>query len=128
MTKRVCEGRISSSFGMRHDPINRLVREHNGVDIAAAKGTPVLSPTDGSVTAIYSNPMGGNTLIIHSTSGEYRFGFCHLNYYGVKVGDTVSKGDLVARTGNTGRTTGPHLHFTVMRDGKYIDPEPFLEL
>lgn len=123
---RVCEGRISSPFGMRHDPINRSWTNHNGIDIAAAKGTAVLTPSDGEVTGIYTNAMGGNTLIIHSA--DYRFGFCHLSAYGVKVGQQVTKGELVARTGNSGRTTGPHLHFTVMRDGRYIDPIPFLEL
>lgn len=123
---RVCEGRITSKFGMRHDPINKLWREHNGVDISAVIGSDVYSPDDGVVTAVYSNVTGGNTLIV--SSQRYRFAFCHLSRFCVKEGDRVAKGDLVAKTGNTGRTTGPHLHFSVMRDGVYIDPEPFIEL
>lgn len=123
---RVCQGRITSGFGMRRDPINGMSSEHNGIDIAAPIGSEVLSPCDGKVTDIYSNTLGGNTLIIHSAS--HRFGFCHLSYFGVQVGQQVTKGELVARTGNTGRTTGAHLHFTVKQGDRYIDPEQFVEL
>lgn len=126
MTKKVCRGRISSKFGMRHDPINKLHSYHNGVDIATPTGTEVLAPADGQITDLYENALGGKTLIMHS--GKYRFGMCHLSCFGVQVGQEVTRGQLIARTGNTGRTTGAHLHFTVSVDGAFIDPEPFIEL
>lgn len=126
MSLKVCQGRITSRFGRRKDPFTGRWSEHNGVDISAVVGSEVLSPTDGVVEAVYSNPVGGNTLII--TCDNHRFGFCHLSYFAVKVGQRVAKGELVARTGNSGRTTGPHLHFSLMVDRVYVDPEQFIEL
>lgn len=138
MGAKVCQGRITSPFGMRHDPINRSWVEHNGVDISAVVGSAVLSPCNGTVAAIYSNAVGGKTMVINSSESDHRFAFCHLSTFVAASGQTISKGQLVARTGNTGRTTGPHLHFSVMSHGqwvdnqylggKYIDPVPFLDL
>lgn len=147
--RRVIEGVISSPFGLRRDPINDLWRDHNGIDVAAAVGTPILSPTDGIVRGIYNHPAGGKTLIIISDDGKMRYGFCHLSKQIATIGQHVSKGDQIARSGNTGRTTGPHLHLTVKCGGEwvakqiapdgttieahylggaFVDPTPFLEI
>lgn len=147
MSGRVIRGAITSPFGRRHDPINRLWREHNGVDVAAPTGSAVYSPVAGTVHGVYAHPSGGKTLIIGSKDGALRFGFCHLSGYRVAIGDVVSRGQCVARSGNTGRTTGPHLHFTVKCGGRwhpayiaedgtrveaayiggdFVDPEPYM--
>ena len=135
--KKVCEGRITSPFGLRHDPIDNLWREHNGVDIAAPIGTPVFSPVDGTVAAVYNHAAGGKTLIIRSACGKLRFGFCHLSGHRVRSGQQVGRGRHIADSGNTGRTTGPHLHFSAKAGGEwddldnyagggFVDPAPYI--
>lgn len=106
---------------MRHDPLNRTWIEHTGVDIAVGVGTSVFAPRDGRVMGIYTHAAGGKTLIIASDDGRLRFGFCHLSGYAVALGDKVRAGQQIARTGNSGRTTGAHLHYSVMSGGEWID-------
>lgn len=136
--KKICEGLIVSPYGLRRDPVENLWRQHNGIDIAAPVGTPILSPVDGYVSAMYSHPAGGKTLIIRSGCGKLRFGFCHLSGYKVRAGQHMAKGTHVADSGNTGRTTGPHLHYSVKYGGEWIgeeyiggefvDPAPYIEI
>ncbi len=137
-SKRVIEGRITSSFGGRRDPVNGAYRQHQGVDIAAVVGTAVYAPMGGVVSAVYGHPVGGVTVILRSGCGGYRFGMCHLDSVSVSVGDIVEAGGLVAYSGNSGRSTGPHLHFSVKEGGvwrgdsyvggRYVDPVPFLDV
>lgn len=138
MKKRVIEGAITSKFGLRRDPINNTATMHQGIDIAAPTGTPIYSPTAGSVRAIYSHPAGGLTMIVGSDCGRVRYGFCHLSSCELRQGERVSRGMLVARSGNSGRTTGAHLHYSVKRGGEWIeekyeggefvDPSKYLEI
>lgn len=133
---RVIEGRISSGFGSRKHPITGERSFHNGVDVAAAIGTEVLSPIDGEVKQVYEHRTGGLTLIIGNES--MRFGFCHLSKVYFPAGVKVTKGSLIAATGNTGRSTGPHCHFTAKCGGRWagdcyvggewVDASKFLEL
>lgn len=139
MKKKVCAGRITSPFGVRRDPFMPTTwSSHNGIDIAANVGTPVICPIDGVVSALYDNQKGGKTLILRSNCGTLRFGFCHLNNYLVFKGQSVVKGERIAHTGNTGNSTGPHLHFSVKSGGKWntygdyiggrwTDPMPYYE-
>lgn len=137
MSRKVCSGRVSSPFGMRHDPLTRAWIVHNGIDIATASGTIVYCPCEGEVAAMYSHKLGGKTLILKGNDG-LRYGFCHLSGYNVVEGQAVTLGQSVARSGNSGRTTGPHLHFSVKsgghwvdglyQGGEWIDPQPYLEL
>lgn len=134
--KKVIQGVVTSHFGGRVDPIGGVYRIHQGIDISAAVGTPIYSPTDGVVSAIYNHLQGGLTLILRSKCGVLRYGMCHLSDISLVQGDEVAKGDLVALSGNTGRSTGAHLHFSVKSagkwyseqyvGGKYIDSEPYL--
>ena len=136
--KKVIEGQITSVFGPRRDPINHLVAIHQGIDLAAPVGTPIYSPTDGAVVAVYDHAAGGRTLILRSADGAVRYGFCHLQRIELLVGQPVRRGQLVARSGNTGRSTGPHLHFSVKTGGRwvdgvyqgggYVDPTPYLDI
>lgn len=118
---KIIEGYITSPFGTRRDPILSTVRIHQGIDIAAPIGTPVYSPCEGSVAAIYNHPTGGLTMILRSACGRIRYGFCHLSATEKKVADKVNRATMIARSGNSGRSTGAHLHYSVKRDGEWLD-------
>jgi len=105
-------GRLTSPFGNRINPVTDEKQFHNGVDLAAPIGTPVLCPAAGKVTNVYTNDIGGLQLIITHANG-WRTGYAHLSKVNVKEGATVKDGQIVALTGDTGRGTGPHLHFTL---------------
>lgn len=106
-------GRYSSSFGWRVHPIYNTKRQHRGADIAAPIGTPVVAAGDGVVS--YAGQMGGygNVIMItHSTNGSiFTTVYAHLSKISVSSGQVVDKGTYIGATGNTGASTGPHLHF-----------------
>lgn len=114
--------RISSGFGERKDPFTGKDRFHHGMDIAASEGTPVFSAAPGKV--VFSGKKGGygNMVeVLHADGMVTRYGHNAENL--VKEGDIVSASEPIARVGSTGRSTGPHLHFEVLKDGKALDPE-----
>lgn len=117
---------VTSPFGMRIHPIKKIARFHNGIDIAAAgiNGKPVSSFADGQIT--YSGFIGGygQTVIISHSEG-YESLYAHLSSLAVKEGQEVKAGETVGAVGSTGLSTGPHLHFTVKKDGTAIDPMSF---
>lgn len=113
--------RISDSFGWRHHPILNRQQFHNGVDMAAPGGSPILAAYDGTVVAAgYSGTMG-NYIYINHGSGLVTI-YMHASALYVSVGQDVSKGDKIAAVGTTGRSTGNHLHFGVRLNGSYVDP------
>lgn len=116
---------VSSPFGPRVHPTTGDVTEHNGVDLAAPVGTPVLAPDSGTVAQVYQHPRGGLSLVLMLDDGN-RAGFAHLHTVAVAPGDTVSRGEQVATVGASGVVTGPHLHFTLSREGRYFDPLPLI--
>ncbi len=114
--------KISSRFGERIHPITKERSFHSGIDIAVPEGTPLYSATDGTVTESRYSETAGNCIIVEMESG-YRIKYMHLNSRDVSVGDQVSKGMLIGATGNTGRSTGPHLHVEVRTpDNTAVDP------
>lgn len=115
---KVIEGRITSPFGIRKHPISGQNGFHNGNDIATAIGTEVYSPIDGWIKQVYEHTTGGLTLIAGDET--MRFGFCHLSKVYFPAGTKITKGSLIAATGNTGKSTGPHCHFTAKAGGKWI--------
>lgn len=118
--KKVVEGKITSGFGFRTDPITGAKGSyHNGVDVSCVVGSSVLSPCNGWVAEVRQNSAEGIAVILRDRDREMRFGFCHLSRALLKVGDPVSKGQTIALSGNTGRSTGPHLHFTAKDGGKW---------
>ncbi len=119
-------GKITSCFGYRKHPISGIVKFHNGVDIACPVGTPILAPASGKILNMWTDSNGGLSLSILAEDGV-RFGFAHLSEYRVIPYQSVIKGEIIAFTGNTGKTTGPHLHFTVQKDGLFIDPLEFFD-
>ncbi|GAB6183175.1 M23 family metallopeptidase [Thermodesulfovibrio hydrogeniphilus] len=114
-------GRLTSSFGMRLDPIDGKRRHHNGIDIAVAEGTPIKAVMSGKV--IYSGYTKGygNCVIVEHENGIQTV-YAHNSKNLVKVGDRVDANTVIALSGSTGRTTGPHLHFEVRKDGKPVNP------
>lgn len=119
-------GYNSSSFGWRVDPFSGRSAFHEGLDFTAATGTRIHAAAGGRVTVAEQTPDYGKIVKINHGSGlETRY--AHASELLVKAGDVVRKGQLIARVGNTGRSTGPHLHFEVRRDGAPLDPRKFLQ-
>ena len=118
-------GRLSSPYGKRKDPITKKVSFHDGIDIANKIGTPVYSAGNGIViSSTYSKSYGKILIIDHGYS--YKTVYAHLDKVLVNVGDEVKKGQEVAKMGNTGRSTGPHLHFEIRYNNQKIDPRTIL--
>ena len=118
--------RISDDYGNRMHPILGVEKFHNGVDLAAPSGSPILAAYDGDVvSAGYSSSMGNYIMIDHGDS-LYTI-YMHASALYVSTGQTVSKGDKIAAVGSTGRSTGPHLHFGVRQNGNYVSPWKFLK-
>jgi murein DD-endopeptidase MepM/ murein hydrolase activator NlpD len=114
---------VTSRFGNRLHPVLKYVRAHNGVDYAAAVGTPVWAVADGVVKRIGAEPASGKRLCLrHSNSLETCY--LHLSGFspGLQVGSRVQQKQVIAFTGNSGLTTGPHLHFALKRGGQFINP------
>lgn len=119
---------ISSPFGNRLHPIDGVVKFHDGVDIPAGQGTNIFAFADGEV--VFAGPRGGygNVVIIKHGSSGLSTMYCHImnGGIGVTVGQQVKVGDVIAKVGSTGKSTGPHLHFTVLNNGTAVDPEQYL--
>jgi murein DD-endopeptidase MepM/ murein hydrolase activator NlpD len=126
-TLPVSQGFYSSNYGYRIDPITGRSTFHTGVDIIASPGTPVVSAAGGVVSAVEFHADYGNIVDIDHDNG-LTSRYAHLLKSSVKVGDVVMKGQLIAQVGNTGRTTGPHLHFEVREKGVPLNPNKFFAL
>ena len=114
-------GRITSYFGERKDPFNKSKRFHSGVDILAKIDTPVRAAESGKVIFVGEKGGLGKAIVIDHGNG-LRTIYGHLNRYLTAAGMNIVRGEIIAGAGNTGRSTAPHLHFTVMQDGKNVDP------
>ena len=121
------EGIITSPGGLRYNPITRRREFHDGIDIAAPIGTPIVAPREGTVLATGNSTSFGRYLRMAHPDGYVSF-MAHLHSVTVSVGDVVRQGDKVAYSGNTGRSTGPHLHFSLFRDGQFVDPINYVDL
>lgn len=114
-------GAVRSNFGKRTDPINGKHKFHQGVDIRAARGTPIAAAGDGVVVfAGYGKKYGNNVVIQHADGRQTRY--AHADKLYVQEGQAVTQGDEIAAVGTTGRSTGPHLHFEVIENGERINP------
>ena len=118
-------GRITSSFGARIDPFTGERRMHHGLDMAAPVGTPVHAAADGVVRFAGNRGGYGNVVIVgHADGTETRYAHC--KELSVEKGATVAAGQAIATVGNTGRSTGPHLHFELRRNGEPVPPEDWM--
>jgi murein DD-endopeptidase MepM/ murein hydrolase activator NlpD len=112
---------ISSGYGYRKDPINGARRFHDGMDIVAPRKTPVIAPAKGKVMfAGWRDGLGRMVEIKHGYGYSTIYG--HNDKLTVKKGDTVERGDTIALLGSSGRSTGPHLHYELRKDGKLLNP------
>ena len=117
-------GKITSKFGNRNHPVLKSVKFHRGVDIAVSIGTPVYSGIKGRVTFAGRKGNYGNLVEIEGNDG-IKVRYAHLNSIDVVTGQKVSDGEKVAETGNTGMSTGPHLHYEIIIDENPVNPLDF---
>jgi murein DD-endopeptidase MepM/ murein hydrolase activator NlpD len=118
-------GLLTSGFGAREDPFTGSFTMHAGLDIAAREGADVISPADGVVVFSGEKSEYGNCVIIdHGRDLKTLYG--HMQRALVKAGETVTRGQHIGNVGNTGRSTGPHLHYEVRRDDVPVNPRPYI--
>ena len=119
-------GRVTSAYGWRQDPIEGGVKFHQGTDIARPIGHDVEAADAGRVESVGEVQGYGLTVVIRHAGGlETRY--AHLSQSLVKAGDLVTWGEVIARSGSSGKSTGPHLHFEVIRDGQPVDPSGYVQ-
>lgn len=118
-------GYISRGFGYKDDPFTGFKQFHSGLDIANRTGTPVHATADGKVSSVRVNGGLGNMVAIDHGYG-LKTRYAHLSEYNVKVGQRIKRGEVIGYMGNTGYSTGPHLHYEVLKNGKPINPVKFI--
>jgi murein DD-endopeptidase MepM/ murein hydrolase activator NlpD len=121
--KPVAEGRFSSGFGMRRHPILKRYRLHSGIDWSARTGTPIIAAGNGVVEKVGTRSGYGRSITLKHANG-YETTYNHMSGYarGVKPGDRVYQGQVIGYVGSSGLSTGPHLHFEVLVNGRFVDP------
>lgn len=118
-------GYLTSGYGMRKDPFNGRRRMHRGIDIAAPKGSSIHPLGKGTVVFVGRKAGYGKTVeILHGNTIISRY--CHLKKALVKKGQKVGTENIIAQVGNSGRSTGPHLHLEITINGETVDPQTFL--
>lgn len=121
------KGPITSDYGYREDPMDKRKVFHYGIDIDAKENTEVLSSYSGKIKDLGEDvTLGKYILIDHGEGIETKY--CHLNKINVKKGDSIEKGHVIAYSGNTGKSTAPHLHFEFMYMGDSKDPKEFIDM
>jgi len=115
------DGTVTSLFGNRINPVTNMREFHNGVDIAVPVGTPVLAVRYATVYHVGYTALNGIYMRLRCNDG-YHFVFAHLSEAVAGVGDEVYQGQKVALSGNTGQSTGPHLHYGISREGERLNP------
>lgn len=117
---------ISSGFGYRSDPFNGHAAMHSGLDFKGPIGAPIYAAADGRVSFVGRKSGYGNVVEISHGNGLMTR-YAHMSRFSARVGQTVSAGSVIGAIGNTGRSTGPHLHFEVRVNDRAVNPRPFLE-
>ena len=118
-------GWLSRGYGMKYDPFTGYKQMHRGLDIANHTNTPVIATADGRVSIISTATQLGKMITIDHGYG-YRTRFGHLNKLLVKRGQRVKRGDVIGLMGSTGYSTGPHLHYEIFRNNKFLNPNDFI--
>ena len=120
--------RLSSSFGYRKDPFTGRSKRHTGVDFALKPGNPIYSAGDGVVESVKFELFGyGNQVVIDHGFG-YKTRYAHLKAVGVVEGMKIKRGECVGQTGNSGKSSGPHLHYEVLYKGAHVNPANYYDL
>lgn len=118
---------LSSGFGMRLHPILKRLQAHNGVDYDVPTGTPVYVTAAGVVESAQNSRDGYGLMVVVRHPYNFRSFYAHLSQVSVVSGQVLRKGDAIAMSGNSGLSTGPHLHYEVHYDGRPLDPAPFVQ-
>lgn len=118
--------RMSSGFGTRIHPVTGKRKRHRGLDFAANTGTPIYAPADGVIEAVRPSHKGSGNFIKLNHSLGFATTYSHMSKFNVKRGQFVRKGDLLGRSGNSGLSTGPHLHYEIRFLGRALNPRPFV--
>lgn len=118
-------GWLTSSFGRRKDPFTGKSKFHRGLDYSVPTGTPVHATADGVVKSIRNDRGLGKLIRIDHGNGVVTT-YAHLSKWKVKQGQKVKRGDVIAESGNSGRSTAPHVHYEVANNGQYVDPRPYI--
>jgi murein DD-endopeptidase MepM/ murein hydrolase activator NlpD len=118
-------GRITSPFGYRVHPITGAYMLHEGLDISGSIGTPIKSPADGVASFVGFKDFFGRVVMIDHPASGFKTVFAHLNKSSIVEGQAVKRGDIIGYMGNTGRSTGPHLHFEVHKSQNVLNPMDF---
>lgn len=121
------EGRLTTDYGATRYHNNQLANRHNGIDIAAATGTPVLASNTGQVTLAADLLVTGNTIIIDHGWNIYS-SYLHLSELFIEEGDYVTRGEKIGAVGSTGFSTGPHLHWSISYNRIFLNPRSFVNL
>lgn len=126
MISPVADGRYTSYFGERTDPINEGYDYHKGLDIGADEGDRIRAVYDGVVISVGEDSRSGNYIFLEHNNGYVTF-YCHCSEIVAQEGAVIRQGETIALVGSTGYSTGPHLHFEVRVEGESIDPLPLIE-
>jgi len=118
--------RLASGFGIRMHPIQKIRKMHYGIDFTAPQGTNVYAVGDGKIIKVYSSFTGYGKQIEIDHGYGFVTKYAHLSEFKVKVGQSVKRGEVIGLVGSTGASTAPHVHYEVIKDGKKIDPAPYL--
>ena len=121
-------GKITSGFGQRNPTTTTVPKNHTGTDIAAKKGTKIISSTEGTVILASSTGDYGKHLKIQTNDKDIIVVYAHCNNLYVNEGESIKQGQEIAEVGSTGNATGPHLHFEIRYQERYVDPQLILEL
>ena len=124
-TRWPVRGAVNSEFGTRQSPWTRASEFHAGMDIAAERGTPVRAPSRGTVTLAGPHGEYGIAVILDH-GNDIRTVYGHLSQTSVRVGQPVERGTELGLTGNTGRSSGPHLHYEILVKGQPVNPRAYL--
>lgn len=117
--------KTTSPFGVRVHPITGKKTQHNGLDFATPVGTPIKAPLDGVVALAENHPTGGLQMVL-THDNDYRTGYAHLSKFNLKKGDKFKQGDIIGWTGNTGASTGAHLHYSIRHKNIYVNPKNYI--
>lgn len=117
--------RTASGFGMRLHPVYNVMKMHSGIDFTAKIGTDINSTGDGIVESVKRSRTGYGKHVVINHGFGYKTLYAHLSEFKIKKGQKVKRGDIIGKVGNTGTSTGPHLHYEIIRNNKKIDPAHF---
>jgi murein DD-endopeptidase MepM/ murein hydrolase activator NlpD len=119
---------IVSTFGKRMHPIHKVIKFHKGIDIKAPIGTDVLASSDGVIQKVKPQSTGYGNHVVIKHDNTFKTLYAQLSTMTVKVGDKVKAGDKIGEVGSSGASTGPHLHYEVIREGEKVNPEDYVSL